>query len=268
MADFSRVPVKEEEPEEKKGGKWWIAVLIVALLFAILAAFVSNLRLTTIRFVGNTHYTDEEMLNLLYPGLKERLFLYDLFRDRFREKQSIPFIERVEKNYTGTSEVEVIVYEKSITGCISYMGSYMFFDKDGIIVESSTERVPPVPIVQGLSFQNIVLYRKLPVRNEEVFEAILNLTQLISLYHIPAESIRFDAFRNATLRLADGTGKDGKELLLSGIQVQLGSSEDMEEKMAELQNQIPYITGLSGTLHLETFDRNKANPSYIFEKEE
>ena len=42
----------------------------------------------------------------------------------------------------------------------------------------------------------------------------------------------------------------------------------IQAQQAELQNQIPYITGLSGTLHLETFDRNKANPSYIFEKEE
>ena len=265
MAVIRRVPIRQESEEDGGGKKKWIAVLLAALLFAVLAAAAFSLRIQTITYVGNTHYSDEEMTALLYPGLKERLLVYDLFRDRFGEKENIPFIERVEKHYSGTSAVEVIVYEKSITGCIHYMGSYMFFDKDGMIVESSGEMIQGIPVIQGLSFQKIVLYQKLPVRNEDVFEGILNLTQLISLYHIPVATIRFDAYRNASLELCDGTGQNGESLLLEGITVELGSSSDMEEKVAELKNQIPYITGLDGTLHLETYDRNKANPSYIFE---
>ena len=33
--------------------------------------------------------------------------------------------------------MEVIIYEKSVVGYVSYMSSYMYFDKDGIIVELS-----------------------------------------------------------------------------------------------------------------------------------
>ena len=48
--------------------------------------------------------------------------------------------------------MEIIIYEKSIVGYVSYMSSYMYFDKDGIVVESSSSQLDGVPWVTGLDF--------------------------------------------------------------------------------------------------------------------
>ena len=94
--------------------------------------------------------------------------------------KSIPFVQDYKLVFRSPSDVEVIVYEKSVVGYVSYMNSRMYFDKDGIIVESTSETLPGVPKIAGLSFGHIVLHQPLPVEDISVFNEILNLTQVLS----------------------------------------------------------------------------------------
>lgn len=57
---------------------------------------------------------------------------------------------------TWPNKMNVAVYEKAIVGYISYMGCNMYFDKDGIVVESSSENYEDVPQITGLDFKSIV----------------------------------------------------------------------------------------------------------------
>ena len=61
----------------------------------------------------------------------------------------------------------MIIYDKSIVGYVSYMSSYMYFDRDGIIVESSPDCLPGVPWITGLEFGRIVLYQHLPCKRSQ-----------------------------------------------------------------------------------------------------
>ena len=258
-----------EEREEREERKRRLIKFFVFLgILAAAAITVFSLRVTKVEVVGNSHYTEEEIIDLFYPTFKERILLYDYMRDMLGRNPSAAFIQSYEKNRPDLNTVELVIYEKSIVGCISYMGTYMYFDKDGVIVESSAEPISQVPVVKGLHFNQIVLYQKLPVKNAEGFEAILNLTQLIAIHELPVYEVEYDNYRNATVRLNDTTGPDGQNLVLSGVTVELGASTDMEEKIGELSSQLPYLSGLKGVLHLETYDRNSLHPSYVFEQDE
>ena len=46
------------------------------------------------------------------------------------------FVEDYKLVIKSLNRAEIIVYEKSVVGYVSHMSSYMYFDKDGIIVES------------------------------------------------------------------------------------------------------------------------------------
>ena len=138
--------------------------------------------------------------------------------------------------------MEIIVYEKSVVGYVSYMGSYMYFDKDGIIVESSSNKLEGIPWVTGLKFGHIALHQPLPVENTRIFDEILNLTQLLSTHEITAS------------------------LILGDITVYLGSNDQMSGKISELKDQLPVLTGLSGTLYLDTYDEAETATSYRFVK--
>ena len=85
--------------------------------------------------------------------------------------------------------VEIVIYEKNVVGYVNYMSSRMYFDKDGIIVESTEESLDGIPEITGLSFGSIVLYKELPVENKKVFSEILNLTGSVQSYQIACDEI-------------------------------------------------------------------------------
>ena len=116
--------------------------------------------------------------------------------------------------FRSPSDVEVIVYEKSVVGYVSYMNSRMYFDKDGIIVESTSETLPGVPKIAGLSFGHIVLHQPLPVEDISVFDEILNLTQVLSVNEVAVDEIRFNKEKEATLQIRS-------------LKVELGSNSEM-----------------------------------------
>ena len=127
----------------------------------------------------------------------------------------------------------------------------MYFDKDGIIVESANSKLQGIPWVTGLKFGHIVLYQKLPVESEEIFQEILNLTQILSIYEMQVDKIQYNSFGEATLYMGE-------------IEVILGSNDSLNGKVAELNDMLPQLKGLSGTLYLDTYSEANTTAMYAF----
>ncbi len=222
-----------------------IILLIVILLFAV--------RITDIEVSGNKRYTDEQIIDLIFDGKWSRNSAYCYYENRFKEHKSIPFIEEYKIEFKSPTKVEVVVFEKSVVGYVSYMSSYVYFDKDGIIVESSGEQLEGVPWITGLEFGHIVLNQPLPVDDPEIFESILNLTQILSINEVSVDKINYTNYGEAQLYIGD-------------IVVELGSEDDLNGKIAELADILPELEGLSGTLYLDSYDESNTNPTYTFKK--
>ena len=186
--------------QHRRRGKLKLAVLAVILLTA---ALLLSVRISEITVTGNERYTKEELTQILFPDQWSRNSLFCFLRDRLQEHVQIPFVEDYELVFQGLGKVEVIVYEKSVVGYVSYMSSYMYFDKDGIIVESANEALPGVPLVTGLKFGQIVLYQKLPLEKEETFQQILNLTQVLSVFELKVDRIQYGSYGDITLYLKE-----------------------------------------------------------------
>ncbi len=224
-----------------------------ALVLALLAA--TNITIREMSVTGNAFYTNEEIRDMLFDTPLKRNTIYCYLNNRFGEHQTIPFVERYQIEFRSLSSVEVIVYEKNIVGYIEYLGSNLFFDRDGMIVESSSRVIEGVPIVAGLHLDHVILYQKLPVERQDVFEVLLNLTQLFERYEIRADKIFFDKNFNA-------------QVVIDNITVRLGDDENLDLKIGELKNILPQIEGLSGTLYLEGYQENSINTAYVFKKDE
>lgn len=226
------------------------AVLGVLLLIAVI---LSAVRISEIEVSGNKQYTKEQVIDLIFDGKWSRNSAFCYYENRFREHKSIPFIEEYKIEFKSPTKVEIVVFEKSVVGYVSYMSSYMYFDKDGIIVESSVDQLPGVPWITGLEFGHIVLHQPLPVADQDIFEEILNLTQVLSVNEVQVDKIHYNSFGEA-------------ELFVGDITVELGNSESLNGKIAELHDILPELKGLSGTLYLDTYDETNASPTYTFKK--
>lgn len=233
-----------------------LIVMVIAVVLIIAAAVIwEYFGVEEINVTGNEHYSEEEIEKMVMKGPLGHNSVYLFLKYNNRSIRDVPFIERMDVTIDSPTEVTVNVYEKAIAGYVKYLGRYMYFDRDGIIVESSTEEIPGIPYVTGLEFDECVLYEPLPVQNEEVFSTILALTQLFDKYEIKPDRIFFDDTMNVTLYFGNA-------------RVLLGSMDNIDEKMMKLKSVIDSIKGLSGELHLENYSIDKDEGYITFERDE
>ncbi|MCR4746304.1 MAG: FtsQ-type POTRA domain-containing protein [Lachnospiraceae bacterium] len=232
-----------------------IIAIAVCLLLLIFGIAMKSFHVSTVHVRGNSYYTDDEIRNMLLGGKFSYNSLYLKLRYARGIKEDFPFIERADISFDSANEITITVYEKSIAGCVSYLGRYMYFDKDGIIVESSTDVKEGIPVVKGLKFEQCVMGELLPVSDTDVFKEILSLTQLLNKYSIVCDGIYFPA---------DGT----ITLYFDKARVYIGTMDNIDEKMIKLQYIVPKLEGLSGVLHLENYDGENKDEYITFETED
>ncbi len=231
-----------------------IAVLLV-LLISLVFYIKMKYKVTTVTVAGNRHYTEQQIKDMVLSGKYGHNSLFLHFKYKNKKLDDIPFIETMDVTIVSPSEISITVYEKAIAGYVQYLGHYMYFDKDGIIVESTTTQSKDLPYVTGLKFDHVVMYEKLPVEDDNIFKEILSVTQLLKKYEISTDKIFFDQNRNITL-------------YFDKARVQLGSMENIDEKMIKLQYIIPKLEGLSGVLFMENYSEESGEEYITFQRDD
>ncbi len=170
-------------------------------------------------------------------------------KTKFIKLDEIPFVSKMDVEMTGRKSIAVTVYEKSIAGCVLYEGNYVYFDKDGIVLDSSKERVGTVPLIKGLIFDEWDVGKKLPSDDDKKFQTILTITQLVEKYNLEIDSIKFTAENEIVLQHG-------------GITIELGEGEYLAVQMMNLGNILKNLEGMSGTLYMKDFDSENATASF------
>ena len=131
-------------------------VLAVAVVFAVLllAALIFTLAFSMkkITIQGCEYYSEEDIRNKLVTEPADRNTLLFYLRYQMGHGNTIPFIQQIDVEIKSASSVLVRVYEKRMTGCVKNMNEYIYFDKDGIVLQSMDEKRTEVPVVTGISF--------------------------------------------------------------------------------------------------------------------
>lgn len=120
-------------------------------------------------------------------------------------------------------------------------------------METSTNIIPGVPKVTGVSCSEVFLYEKLPLEDESILRLLLNLTQTLEKYGLEPEEIAFDE-------------KEGAIVYYGNIRVIVGEEEYLAQKIIRLSQILPKLDGMKGTLHLENWTEETTD--IVFDKEE
>ncbi len=232
----------------KSGRKVGGFVILILILIACILGGLLYLRETytvqTVYVEGNVHYTEEEIRSIVMDGPLGDNSLYLSLKYKQKGVENIPFVDVMDVRILAPDTIKITVYEKALTGCIKYMDTYMYFDKDGYLVENSGIRTEGVPQITGLSFDYMVLGEQLPVQNEEIFEQILNITKLLSKYHLTTDKIHFQESGEITL-------------YFDRIKVMLGKDSDsLEDKFMRLPEFLDNLQGKSGILQMDSAESN------------
>lgn len=236
--------IEQEKEKTQKNGLTLKQMAVILGILTLLAAGIwgfNTYRLKNITVDGLTRYTKEEFLEKLETGPLDSLTPLFCLSDTFLQRK-IPFVETYEITYTDSHSARILVHEKRVTGCVIVMGRYMFFDKDGIVVETADACIEGVPVITGLEFNEIALYQKLKIQKQSLFDTILELTRLIEKNELAVNEISFNSVYEVTLSLDD-------------ITVYLGKRTSYDEVLHALKEILVSIQGRSGTLDMRNYTK-------------
>lgn len=222
-----------------------IAGLIVMVLLIIYIYLYNAYRITSIVVEGNEYYTQEEIEKVVMKGVYANNSLYHKLFCKITKSSSLPFLDEIEVTYPNHHTVNIKVFEKVLAGCVPYMGGYVYFDKDGIVAQITAEYTGQVPIIEGITFDSVVMDDKLPVEDSSVFRTIMNLTKLLDKNVYEKYAIRVDKIQLKT--------NYGIIIMFGNIRVALGEPVFLEEKIMNLGKILPKLEGESGILRMENY---------------
>ena len=237
-----------------KKKKWMVKVLavlsVIAILLGIFYYFVSTYTIKNVYVEGNLHYTKEEIKEIVMEGPLGNNSLYLSMKYRNTGIENVPFVDVMDVEVLSPDTIKIIVYEKALAGYIEFMDNYLYFDKDGYVVENSNIITEGVPLITGFDFSYVIMGEKLPVENEAVFTSIMDITKLLSKYELSADKIFFATESDITV-------------FFENIKVNLGSTKNLEEKIMNLPQFLSSLAGKKGTLNLENYGEGSGVTNFM-----
>ncbi len=245
--------IKEKRRKARKRKKIAITLLIILLLLAAAALIVIKVfRVEKVEVEGNELYDAKVIEKAVLNDKYSWNSLYVFLKYRFVDTKKVPFVDTMEIILKDPQTLHIKVYEKGIMGYlyISSIDENAYFDKDGLVVETSSKVIDGTPQIIGIDCDKVVLYEKLPIGNAKLRE-ILTLTQALKRNSLIPDSITY--------------GVANEPLLAYGkIKVEMGSLELLTQKVERLAKIKPSLEGMDGTLHLENWTEETTN--IVFDK--
>jgi len=222
--------------------RWYNKLLIgVGVLAAICLFIFFGLRIEHVKVEGTEIYSQEEIRQSVFSRKYSDNEFFFMIYEKLYGINKLPFVEDIEVIYENRNTVTLRVYDKAISGCIKYMGQYVYFDKDGTVLQSMEEKKDGVPVVTGIKFGTFTVGKVFRVKDDSLFAMIMNLSQLITHYNIDVERLHVE---------------EGNVLLYSGgIKVILGKKSMYDDEMSALSSVLDTTARkkMKGTIDMQNF---------------
>ena len=217
--------------------------LIAVLLLAGVIFFFTYYQVDEVQVMGSSHYSEKQIKKMVLRGpMASNSVLAPLIYTK-KNTKDVPFVEGYTVTRLNRHTICVSVKEKDIVGCIPYLDSYIYFDRNGTFIESSTERNEKIPFFDGIKVKHVIYNEELPIKDKMVMNTAVALSTIFQKNDKIPDHIEFS--------------DDGQISLLYGdITEKLGKDEYLEDKMTRVLAILPLISDKKGILHAENVNDN------------
>ena len=218
-----------------------LGTIIGLVLLAALVVF-GLFRVQEVVIIGNDIYKAEEIRSaIMQDGLcKNTLYLLWKYQDDSRVRESLPFLSSLEVEMISPYKVQIKVYEKPRVGYFLKGSDYIYFDRDGMVIDITKEVYEGVPQITGQAIGKAQRYEKLPIEKENEFKATVETARYLHQNGLTAREIKY--------------AEDGSITVSFGkVKAKLGDSKYLEDKMQTLASIYQGLTGEEGIIHMENY---------------
>ena len=228
-------------------------VMIVLVVIVLTITIFFNMRIQKVEVRGNNLQSDVEIVSKIFDNEFDKSPVVFFIRDKFAKHKKIEYIDKYTVEWKSPISVVITVSEKPAIAYVRTDLKNVYFDRDGVINEVTSERKPNVIEVSGINFKSYEKGDTIEAKDMKLVNAILDITRSLHDNNLPAEFLEVD--------------KDGKiSVSVGSIVAKLGDTRNMEIKLQRLNDIYKEIKDLSGVLYLENASENMLDEEYIFRK--
>ena len=229
-----------------------VTIIVLSVILILVLVAINAFRVKKVVVEGNELYDQSVIEQAVFNDQYSWNSLYVFLKYKFVDTEEIPFIDTMEISLRDPQTLHIMVYEKGMMGYLYIPGisENAYFDKDGFVVETSSDEIKNVPLIKGIDCNEVVLYEKLPIREEQL-KQILLLTQALKRSELVPKSITYG-------------GTNEPVLSYGKIQVTVGDISLLTQKVERISAIMPSLKGKKGMLHLENWTEESTN--IVFDK--
>ena len=238
----NKAPKRKKSKKKKKINKKLIgffSILIIIGVIIALALTAPIFNITDIEVDGNNQIASSTIISL--SGLKkgENIFKFNnLVQEKIKENA---YIESVKIARKLPGKVVITVEERKIKYQTNLINSYVYIDKNGYILENSSERKDGIPLIVGLSTKEDELMNEKRLKTEDL-EKINNIIKIVDA----SKAINIDNL------ITEINTEDKSNYVLylesKNKKINIGDTSNLTNKMLYVQKMLENEEGKTGSL--------------------
>ncbi|MBO7633235.1 MAG: hypothetical protein J6S72_02490 [Lachnospiraceae bacterium] len=233
----------EELAANKSAAPLIIRLIVLLALAAAVIVFLTCFKLENVEIRPGSHYTEEEIRQKLFTKKTDAYTVLFVFRINKLDVPKLTFVEKVDVEMTDRNSVIIEVHDKAITGCIEHMGSFVYFDREGIAVDSSSSRLEGIPLVKGVEFGGYTQGKPVDLGRPGLFDTLLEIIMLLGKNKLTADDICFGVRDDVTMHIG-------------GNEIQLGVCENYDLKVNNINPALAALPEGTYVIDLRNYNEN------------
>lgn len=247
---------KENRPGWKRALRFISRLAPVFLLLLLFGYGESYFRVREVDVRGVESLTEGEIVSAAGIELGDSIFLLSPQKSARRIRASCPQVERVEVERILPDRVKINIAERTAVAYVMTADGYWEMDRNAVCFACRPEPAEDYPLIAGIDGELVVPGS--PLRCRERREALIDFfSAWTDEEKITIEQIDLYESYNMILRTE------------TGMEIRLGDSNGMKEKMLLVSQALPYIkTGADTRLDVRTGSRLVVSSSAVLMEEE
>lgn len=222
----------------------FMGVALIALIFMLLM-LSPWLNIQNIEINGLETLEKPDVIRQMKLDKQTNILSFNSFVAKRRVKSNY-YIEDVNVKRKLPNTVTINITERKIVGYIPYINNYIYIDKEGMVVDVKSSYTEPLPIIYGLKFDSFIIGEKLKTDNDEAFEVVMEITNIIK----NKENL------NQILKI-DVSDLNDIHLYMEKLDIILGDREALNIKMNTLNEILKnFIPEEKGVLYIDDINKS------------
>ena len=234
-------------------GPYAFLVIVLAIAIVVMSLYLLFF-LQNIKVVDNEYSTDGEIVRWIKEDQLSTNTIATYLKYNYGDVELPGKVESVDLTIKNPWTLQVSVVDKTPIGGIITNTEYVYCDKKGTAIITSSSPIEGIPLIEGVDVQEATLYEKVPVEDTDIFKNVLEVTSLLHRADILSDQIHC------------GRGA-GVDIVIGEITIHLGDG-NYEEKIAQIKPVLLELPNEMGEIHLENFSEINETISFTRKKSE